>query len=705
MKKFVLFLALLTAMLSPCRVSAQENSYNLPEEIQQGNILHCFNWTFSQIIEELPAIAEAGFGSVQVSPVQGNCASNAEWFYAYMPYDFAFRANGNGSRDQLRQLCAKASEYGIKVIVDVVANHVNQASGYHDSWWDSNGRVRWNGRVDYNNRYSITHNQLGEYGDVNSEDSQVQQRALEFVRSLKSLGVKGIRWDAAKHIGLPSESCDFWKTVTSEPGMFHYGEILDGPGGDKYSLLKEYARYISVTDSEYSDWAYEQVCNGSVPTGHGSWSVNGVPSAKIVLWGESHDTYSNDGQYGKNTAYVSQDKIDRIWAIGACRKDETALYFSRPAATTRNTIRMGQKGSTHFKSKEIAAVNHFRNAMVGREDYFSASDGVATVTRKDGGAVIVVGAGGSRKVSVSNGGGYVPAGTYKDEVSGNSFTVTASTISGTVGSTGIAVIYDPAEGPVTPPVEPTDPVYVYYNNPGNWSKVNIYLYKGEQNNAWPGQKMTYSASATAGGVTGLYLFEVPEEYVNGGRVIFNDGDGWQYPVDVPGVECGFLLEGKSMACIGAQWIGVDDTPVVTPPSDNGRWTLYFLNTGNWSNVSAYLYTSAGDHSLTGKWPGKAMTYDAATQLYSITFETEEDLSEVNVIFNGTGGQSGDNVKVRNNGIYTVNGDTGQSGTGDVEADEDLPGQYFNLQGIRVAAPEKGNIYILVRGGKVTKVRI
>lgn len=154
-----------------------------------------------------------------------------------MPYDFTLKGSGVGNKAQLTSLCAAAHERGIKVIVDVVANHVNQASGYHDTWWDSNGRVRWNGGIDYGNRYSITHGQVGEYGDVNSEDSQVQARAKAYVEELKACGVDGIRWDAAKHIGLPSEGCNFWSTVASVPGMWHYGEILDSPGGDASSAV------------------------------------------------------------------------------------------------------------------------------------------------------------------------------------------------------------------------------------------------------------------------------------------------------------------------------------------------------------------------------------------------------------------------------------------------------------------------------------
>ena len=348
LKKFLCSVALAMSV----SVGATAADYGLPANIQDGNILHCFDWTCAQVEAELDNIAKAGFGSVQLSPMQGNCNSGAEWFYAYMPYDFTLKGSGVGNKAQLTSLCAAAHQRGIKVIVDVVANHVNQASGYHDTWWDSNGRVRWNGGIDYGNRYSITHGQLGEYGDVNSEDSQVQARAKAYVEELKACGVDGIRWDAAKHIGLPSESCGFWSTVTSVPGMWHYGEILDSPGGNGDALMKEYTKYMSVTDNGYCDGVRNAVKGGGVPTGYAGWAVSAIADNKVVYWAESHDDYSNEWQA---STHIPQDVIDRTWAIVACRNGASSLYFSRPFANTRTTIKMGVKGSTHFTSNEIAA--------------------------------------------------------------------------------------------------------------------------------------------------------------------------------------------------------------------------------------------------------------------------------------------------------------------------------------------------------------
>lgn len=486
--------------------------YGLPSEIQDGNILHCFNWPIKEIKAELANIAAAGFGSIQISPCQrGDVSVGSPWHDLYRPYDLAFKSSGYCSEADLQSLCQEAANYGIKIIVDVVANHVDKTAGYHDTWWDSNGRVRWNGGINYGDRYSITHGQLGDYGDINSEDSEVCARGKAYVEKLKSLGVKGIRWDAAKHIGLPSEGCGFWSSVTSVPGMYHYGEILDAPGPNA-GIIEEYANYMSVTDNKYSNGAARN--NGGIPGGYGgAWVVDySVPDTKLVYWAESHDTYSNE-EWSQN---VDQSVIDRAYASYACRNGATALYLSRPNTKGFNNIKVG-KGSTAFTGKHIAAVNKFRNQMQGRKDWCEATGNTFCVTRQDGGAVIVMK--GSGNVSVVNGGGYCPSGTYTDLVNGGSFTVTSSTITGNVGSCGIAVIIKDGVGPDPNPNPDPNPdpdpsgITIYYDNSAtNWSSVNIH-YWNTPNTSWPGTPMTkvegniwkYTFSADPSTLTG-FLF-------------------------------------------------------------------------------------------------------------------------------------------------------------------------------------------------------
>lgn len=507
MKKYFLALGALLLTLG----QAAWASNGKPDAIQQGNILHCFNWPINDVKNALQSISDAGFGAVQLSPLQrADVNVGSPWHDLYRPYDLAFKSSGMGSESDLQSLCSEAEKYGIKVIVDVVANHVDKTAGYHDPWWDSNNRVRWEGGINYGDRRSITHGQLGDYGDVNSELSEVAARGKAYVQKLAGLGVKGIRWDAAKHIGLPSEGCQFWAEVTSVPGVWHYGEILDKPGPNA-SIITEYGKYMSVTDNEYCNYAARD--NGGIPGGYGgSWAVDYKLGNKCVYWAESHDTYANDDW----SCNRDQATIDRAYAAYACRNDASCLYLSRPNAKGFNNIKVG-KGSTAFTAKHIAEVNKFRNAMVGKADYFSKADNgnACSITRQNGGAVIVMK--GSGNITITNGGGYCPAGTYTDRVSGGTFTVTASTISGNVGSSGIAVIYNGGDNPNPNPNPNPDPdpdgFTIYYDNSAtNWNNVNIHYWNSPKTD-WPGTAMTkvkdnvwqYTFSADPSGLDG-FLF-------------------------------------------------------------------------------------------------------------------------------------------------------------------------------------------------------
>lgn len=422
-------------------------NYGLAKNIQDGNILHCFDWKYNDIKAELKSIAEAGFTSVQTSPAQP--AGSGTWYWLYQPHGFYVATNPLGTKDELRALCQEADKYGIKVVVDVVANHLNgDGSNVQDDLKDGQYWHSLGGVSNWADRYQVTHGEIG-MRDLNSEHSYVQQVVAKYIDELASLGVDGIRWDAAKHIGLPSEDCQFWPAVTKGNSLWHYGEILVGPddrGSGNEGLMKEYTNYISVTDSTYGADVRNAFAGGNAPGSHGNWVARGIAPNKLVLWGESHDTWSNGKDWGYSNE-MSQNVIDRAYAVVASRNGSNALYFSRPGSADKESIKSGQKGSTAFKNAEVAAVNQLKNACGSEKDYFVSENGAAAVCRESG-AVVVLGSGGNRSVTISNGGGTTKPGTYKDLVSGGTFTVTSSQISGQVGQSGIAVLLN-----ATPRVE------------------------------------------------------------------------------------------------------------------------------------------------------------------------------------------------------------------------------------------------------------
>lgn len=549
-------------------------SYNLAKKIEDGNILHCFNWTLSQIKEELPNIASAGFTSVQTSPLQPHVDTGA-WYWLYQPTDSTI-GNELGDYNALKSLCSEADKYGIKVIVDVVANHL---AGWNDGRWNDNIAGSWRNSdyfhnqgecSNWDNRYDVTHKNIG-MPDLNSEHEAVQNKFAQMVEGLKSAGVDGVRWDAAKHIGLPSEGCGFWSKIASL-GMFNYGEILDNPAGnsgDEYNgnLMKEYANYIGVTDSSYSGHITGCIRDGKTDGWNANWANMGVPTGRIVYWAESHDTYCNNGW----TNSLDERIIDRAYAVLAARADSQALYLSRPYEKNHNSIQYARKGSTHFTAKEVAAVNHFHNAMAGTREYFLTDNGCFVICR-GGGAVIVSPSGSNFDITVQNGGGIVPSGTYTDEVSGSRWTVNGSSISGHIGNTGVAVIYDqPAASPTV------------YATPGSTTfttdTMNVTL---SYSNATSG---TYSINGGS-----------ERSFSNGQTITIGSG-----------ISYGSKITLTVKATNGSSTDQA--TYTYTKVDHNATQTVCFNNNYyNWSRVYCYIYAdNNGSIISNGAWPGEEMT--------------------------------------------------------------------------------------------------
>ena len=577
----------LALVLSICAIAFGDSAYGLKDNIQDGVILHCFDWTAAQIEAEIPSIAQAGFTAVQLSPVHQREGASA-WYMAYQPYDYHI-GNSIATTETLKSLCTKAHEYGVKVIVDVVANHTNGNLTYvADRLKDTNLYHDYTGGIDYSNRWQITHGKIGMY-DLKTEDSNVQNIIKTYVAELKACGVDGIRWDAAKHIGLPSEGDQFWANVPDK-SMDNYGEILDSPcTSDNGTLLKEYAKYISFTDNGYGDGLAYSFNNGNVPSSIGNYNQKGVDDSRLVYWGESHDTYSNDGGSSK---YISQNNIDKAYAIAAGNNKATSLYFSRPSATNSSDIKMGTKGSTHYTSPEVAEVNHLHNLCAGEANYYVHENGIAAQLRKSG-AVFVLGSGQSGTVSIPNGSGsWLALGTYTDKVGGGTFTVTASTITGQISKSGIAVIYNGTSP--SPQPEPTANVSVYLQNAANWSEpIYCYAYSKDEtrnNGAWPGVQMTLDAT------TGYYTLNLSDYGLEDAYCIFYSASG-RYPGDMEtGLDNGGtskLFNNSTRSWTDYTPAPVQEKPVVTMPASQTFSTKPFPVSISVTDATSSYYTVNG----------------------------------------------------------------------------------------------------------------
>ena len=538
------------------------------DTIGGSNVLHCFNWTYNNIKANLADIAEAGYTAVQTSPVQQPKDYSAsyhtmsdEWWKMYQPLNLDIAEEGTtylGSPDDLQELCEAADTYGIKVIVDIVANHLanNGTDGggfshvnvnvdpdlYYSKYFHSSTSA-----INYNSRQSITQDHLG-MPDLNTGNSYIQQKVLKLLKDCVDLGVDGFRFDAAKHIEVPTGSSsfasDFWSTVINgikayKDDVYVYGEVLGSAGID----ISNYTTYMSVTDDEASSTARGGV-TGSNAASLASYSYpKGAGDSKSVLWVESHDTYM-DG----STSSLTSSQITKTWAIVGARAKSTGLFLARPNAT------MGAASTdTTWKNTAVAEVNKFKNFFDGTSEYMASSGKVAYVERGTQG-VVISNLGSSTSISVPA--HQIADGTYTDQISGNTFTVSGGTISGKVGSTGVAVVYNPDDVIVIPTVNPDDTYNVYLKPNSNWMQANarfaVYMFN-DSGNAWV--DMTAQSD-------GCYKASIPTAYTNiifcrmNGSTTTNSWDNkWNQTGDLT------AQSGKCYVMRSGSW-------------DTGDWTSY-----------------------------------------------------------------------------------------------------------------------------------
>ena len=455
--------------------------------IEDGAILHCFDWSYNEIKANLKDIADAGYVAVQTSPVQQPKDYNAqytstagEWWKLYQPLGLRIAPDNDGvatswlgTKDELAALCAAADEYGIKVIVDIVSNHLanyNQSGGtianlspdVDPQWKDERYFHSYADFINDSSRFTITQYQMG-MPDLNTANDDVQEAVLELLIDCVDCGVDGFRFDAAKHIELPTDTdancaSDYWPTVVNgikdycvrngKPAPFIYGEILGGAGTN----IANYTAYMSVTDNETGNAAREAARRGNAAALANYYYYKGASADKCVLWAESHDTYLDGSTNG-----ISDDVIEKTWAIVGARADSAALFFARP------NEQMGAASTdTSWKDPAVAEVNLFKTHFSGTGEYLSSQGKVAYVERGATG-VVIVNLNGEGNVSVPA--HLMTDGVYQDHVTAdNAFTVENGVISGYVGASGVAVVYN-EEDPVTAYIPNTT---LYFEPQGWW---------------------------------------------------------------------------------------------------------------------------------------------------------------------------------------------------------------------------------------------
>ena len=313
-------------------------TYGLTEQMRDGATLHAWEWSFNTIKSKMKEIAEAGYTSVQTEPVSAIHSGHGmmfgeNWYFVYQPTDTTIGNWVMGSEQDFKDMCAEAHKYGVRIIVDIVANHMTADYSAIAGRWqnydyyhhDCNGENIQN----WNDRYQVTHCKLTGLWDINTENQTTANMQADFIKNLVSDGADGFRYDAAKHIELPNEynNSNYWNTVLANGSQYQYGEILS----DSISRDGDYASMFNsssiggggITASRYGHSLRGLIASSNLNAGSiGGWQTSVSPD-NLTTWVESHDNYANGD---RESTWMNDWQLTMGWAVIGARAEGMPLF-------------------------------------------------------------------------------------------------------------------------------------------------------------------------------------------------------------------------------------------------------------------------------------------------------------------------------------------------------------------------------------------
>lgn len=210
--------------------------------------VNLFQWTWTSIARECTdVLGPAGYGWVQTSPPQEHAVVGGQWWTSYQPVSYRIESK-LGTRAEYAAMVSTCRAAGVEVMADAVVNHMSGQTG--GTGWAGTpfsterypGPAGGYGPQDFNDcrtdiasyqdRYQVQHCRLVGLQDLRTGSEYVRQEIADYLLDLVSLGVRGFRVDAAKHIPAGDLEAILGKVRATPQGRDVYvvHEVIGAPG-------------------------------------------------------------------------------------------------------------------------------------------------------------------------------------------------------------------------------------------------------------------------------------------------------------------------------------------------------------------------------------------------------------------------------------------------------------------------------------------
>jgi alpha-amylase len=203
-----------------------------------------FEWPWNDVAEECENyLGPNGFAAVAVSPPNEHLSlPNHPWWERYQPVSYEINSRG-GTEEEFQDMVLRCKKAGVDVYADAVINHMTaQKNGvgfagtnfeaykypglYNYSDFHHCGRYGDDGIRDYEDTYELHNCNLLGLQDLDTGSFYVQNTLAGYMNRLLSMGVKGFRIDAAKHMFTDDIHAILAKL---DRPAYIYQEVLLGP--------------------------------------------------------------------------------------------------------------------------------------------------------------------------------------------------------------------------------------------------------------------------------------------------------------------------------------------------------------------------------------------------------------------------------------------------------------------------------------------
>jgi alpha-amylase len=336
-------------------------------------IFHAFNQNFHDIEQYVCEVAAQGYSHIQIPPAQKSNPA-PEWWARYQPVDYGV-IEGMGSEADLKRLIDKAHGCNVKVIADVVFNHMANL-GDGDAFEDLGafpGLSRRDFRtvqenpgarpceIRYNdgNRDTELDCWLGGLPDL-IHNQKVKELQTAHIRKLLALGIDGFRFDAAKHMAtdVVKEYIDFIDRE-SQWMTWNYLEVIT----DGDTNPQTYNWIAAITDFVlYHSMKQAFTFGGDLRTLRGAEAVD---DSRSVTFGRNHDTIR---EINPHAISPYDDATDSYLATGyvLARESGTPLVlnwdnldcrFIRHGVKFRRIMKQRRQEGRNVKESVLAVVD------------------------------------------------------------------------------------------------------------------------------------------------------------------------------------------------------------------------------------------------------------------------------------------------------------------------------------------------------------